>query len=56
MIGNTLFCNGVGCLLKTNCQLYQDGQGVDSHAPGYSWISCCDEEDRDGYMPMKQVK
>lgn len=53
MIGNTLFCNGIGCGLKENCHRFHDGQRIDPHAPGYTWMPSCDIEERNGYLPMK---
>ena len=48
-----LFCNGIACQLRERCHRYVDGLCIDKHAPGYSWMSSCDEEDRTGYLPMK---
>ena len=53
---NTLFCEGVGCALKTTCHRFVDGVRIDPHAEGYSWMSNCDIEHRSGYIPTKSVK
>ena len=53
MNGSTLFCNGIGCSLKNHCHRFCDGLSIDPHAPGYSWMPCCDEEERNGFITMK---
>lgn len=52
-IQSTLFCDGVGCALKTNCHRYVDGTRVDSHAVGFSWMESCDIEHRNGYKAIR---
>ena len=45
-----LFCEGVNCYLKGQCQRYIVGQRIDDHAPGYSWMSNCDVENRSAFV------
>lgn len=51
-IESTLFCDGVGCIIRPNCHRYVDGTRVDPHAVGFSWMESCDIEHRSGYMPI----
>ena len=48
----SLFCEGVGCALASHCHRYVDGRGIRRDTPGYSWMHCCNEEERNGYVPM----
>lgn len=52
-IQSTLFCDGVGCAMKTNCHRYVDGTRVDSHAVGFSRMESCDIEHRSGYIAIR---
>lgn len=52
---NTLFCEGVGCILKTTCHRFVDGSSIDPHAEGYSWMSNCDIESRGAYLPTRTM-
>ena len=45
-----VFCYGDNCILKCQCQRYVYGQNIDSHAPGYIWMSSCDIEERIGFI------
>lgn len=52
MEGLELFCEGVACSLRERCHRFVDGKAIDRHAAGYSWMSACDDEERNGYIPM----
>ncbi len=45
-----LFCEGVNCLLKDQCQRYIEGQRIDDRAPGYHWMPNCDVESRSAFL------
>jgi hypothetical protein len=45
-----VFCYGTNCLLKEKCRRYVDGQKIDIHASGYTWMSSCDVEHRSGFV------
>ncbi len=50
-----VFCEGIGCLLKENCLRYTSAKRIDRDASGYVWISSCDEDERNMYMPLAKV-
>ena len=45
-----LFCKGANCLLKDQRRRYIEGQWIDDHASGYSWMSNCDVENRIAFV------
>lgn len=52
MEGLQLFCEGAGCPLRDRCHRYTDGRDIDRHAAGYSWMSACDDDEHNGFIPM----
>lgn len=46
-----LFCKGHGCAILEHCQRYVCGPRVDTSASDYSWMSSCDIEERNGFIP-----
>lgn len=51
-----LFCTGEGCLLRNGCYRYTDGKEVDKRAAGFSWMGHCEEEERQAYLPLNELK
>ncbi len=45
-----LFCKGVNCLLKYQCQRDIVGQRIDGDVRGYSWMPNCDVESRNAFV------
>lgn len=47
------YCNGKGCILRSQCRRYQDGQRIIANQNGdtnqYLWMDNCDPDDRDGF-------
>lgn len=57
MDGNITYCNGVGCVLRTQCKRYQDGQRIIANTNGdtgqYAWMDNCNPENREMYINNK---
>lgn len=48
------YCNGKGCILKSQCRRYQDGQRIienlDGDANQYIWMDSCNPNNREGFL------
>ncbi len=49
------YCDGIGCALRERCRRYVKGQRIDRSAPGYTWISGCSDENREGFYPVPGI-
>jgi len=51
-----LYCDGDGCLLRTTCRRYTEGERIrNSRTEGqWYWTSHCDPETRELYKSNKQ--
>ena len=51
------YCNGKGCILRSQCRRFQDGQRIIANYNGdtnqHRWMDNCDPETRDGYLQDK---
>lgn len=51
------YCNGKGCILRSQCRRFQDGQRIIANHNGdanqYRWMDNCDTETREGYLQDK---
>jgi hypothetical protein len=51
------YCNGKGCILRSQCRRFQDGQriiaNVERDTGQYIFMDNCDSETREGYLAMK---
>lgn len=56
MHGDYLYCDGDGCLLRTTCRRYTEGERIrNSRTEGqWYWTSHCDPETRELYKSNKQ--
>ena len=56
MRGNYLYCDGNGCLLRTTCRRYTEGERIrNSRTEGqWYWTEHCDPETRELYKSNKQ--
>jgi hypothetical protein len=50
------YCNGKGCILRSQCRRYLNGQRIivnqNGDANQYRWMDNCDPETREGYFAM----
>ena len=51
------YCNGKGCILRSQCRRFQDGQRIIANYNGdtnqHRWMDNCDPETREGYLQDK---
>lgn len=48
------YCEGIGCALRERCERYVDGCRIGRHTPGYHWMTNCNEECRECYIPVSK--
>jgi hypothetical protein len=49
------YCNGKGCILRSQCRRFQDGQRIVANyndTNQHRWMDNCDPETREGYFAM----
>lgn len=49
------YCEGVGCVLCDRCRRFVEGQSIAKDSPGFHWMSGCDTEERNGFLPLPIV-
>lgn len=51
------YCNGKGCILRSQCRRFQEGQRIIANYNGdtnqHWWMDNCDPETREGYLQDK---
>lgn len=52
-----IYCNGKGCILRSQCRRFQEGQRIIANYNGdtnqHWWMDNCDPETREGYLQDK---
>lgn len=56
MANTVTYCNGKGCILRSQCRRFLDGQRIIANHNGdtnqHWWMDNCDPETREGYFAM----
>jgi len=60
MDGSITYCYGKGCILRSHCKRYLDGQriivNIDGDTGQYIFTDNCNIENRELFMPTNEVK
>ena len=52
------YCNGKGCILRSQCHRYQDGQRIIANNDGdtnqHRWMDNCDPETRELFISTEE--
>lgn len=54
MFNKNLICKGIGCVLRTRCEIYLREENC-SDVEQSEIINCCNEEERDLYHPVNPL-
>jgi hypothetical protein len=52
------YCNGKGCILRSQCRRFQDGQRIIANQNGdtnqHRWMDNCDPDDRELFISTEK--